>query len=356
MKPVSKISSGQLVMLLLAGRLSNCLLFSSDSFRQFTLMDCVLSMLLNGVLVLLLLLPTVLVLRKGTNGTTDTAYALSKPFGAGLTAAYLLLCLFVLGIDIVQFSDFVSKTMKGNFSVFLLTVVFIAACLIAAFYGIQALARASLVVAVFSAVCLIVFTVVLLPEMESIHFPPATGGRWGRVLEKAIADLPRTVEVVAIGLVYPYVKGPALKSCFGFAGATAFFSALAAVTAIGVLGDFSSLTVYPYYAAVTAAQIGVFQRLDILVTAVWLGTFFVRFTLFCMLLQGCARRLFGPKAGLPTGLVTFGVLLITAFWIQSGSYHGEWQWITQIYWWVLGAFCLLLPLLLWALCRRRKRV
>lgn len=356
MKSVSQISSWQLTLLLLAGRLSNCLLFSSDSFQQFTLADCVFSMLLNGVFLLILLLPAVMVLRRGEKGILDIAYGISKPFGVGVTGTYILLCLFVLVIDIVQFSDFAVKTMKGDFSVPVLTVVFIAACLVAAFYGIQALARASTLVAVFSAICLIAFTVALFPEMKSVHFPPETVDRWTRVLNKAITDLPRTVEVVAIGLLYPYVKGSTLKSCFGFSVATALFSALAGVTAVGVLGDFSSMTVYPYYAAVTAAQIGVFQRMDILVTAVWLGTFFVRFTLFCLLLLSCARRLFGQKAALPAGIITLGVLVTAAFWIQSGSYSGEWQLVTQIYWWVLGAFCLLLPLLLWLLHRRRKRV
>ncbi len=353
MKAVSKISRGQLIALLLASRLSNCLLFTSDSFEQFTLTDCLLSMLLDGIFLFLLFVPTLFVLRKGQLGTATAAYRISKGFGKTVDGAYMLLSLFILGLDIVQFSDFASKTMKAGFSVPVLTVAFIVACLLASFYGIQALSRSSTVVAVFSILCLAVFVIALIPQMQWVNFPPERSGESSRILTKAIADLPRTAEVTAIGLLYPYVKGSRTGACAGFAGATSFFSAAVSVTAVAVLGDFSSMTFYPYYAAVTAAQVGVFQRLDILVTAVWLGTFFVRFTLFCMLLLDCARRFFSKKAGVPTAVVSFGILTALAFLIQGGSYSGEWQLVTHIYWWMLGVFCVVLPVLLWIIGRRK---
>ncbi len=348
MKRVSKISSGQLVSLLLAGRLSNCLLFSSDSFEQFTLWECIASMALNGVLILLVLLPTVLWLRRGT---LEGAFTASPAEGRCLALCYLLLCFFVLSIDIIQFSDFALKTMKAEFSVPVLTAVFIAVSLVAAFYGIEALARAALPVAVFSGLCLIVFSAALLSEMQLLHFPPSSAGSLQRIFGKAISDLPRTAEVFAIGLLFPYINGSVLKGGAWFAGITACFSALAGVTAVGVLGDYAAQTAYPYYAAVTAAQIGVFQRLDILVTAVWLGTFFVRFSLFSRLLLDCGKRVFGKRAIPFVGGGAFILLLLLAFWMQSGSYRGQWTVVTQLYWWALALFCVVLPFLL----KRRKR-
>lgn len=343
MKTVSKISRGQLMALLLSGRLSGCLLFSSDGFQDFSMWDCLWSMLLNGLFLFLLFVPTLWVLRKSEQGMTERAYAFSSVTGKTLDVFYILLCLFVMGLDIVQFSDFASKTMKAEFSITILTVVFILSCLLAALYGIQAVARASTLVAIFSILCLLAFTVALVPQMQKINFSPQGAGGFSRVLQKAIVDLPRTAEVTAIGLLYPYVKGSRVGACAGFAGFTALFSALVSITAVAVLGDFSGMTFYPYYTAVTAAQIGVFQRLDILVTAVWLGTFFIRFTLFFMLLFDRSRSLFGKRATTPTALVGFALLTASALLIQGGSYNGEWQLATQIYWWVLGTFCLLIP-------------
>ncbi len=355
MNTVSKISRGQLIALLLTARLSGCLLFSSDSFEQFTLLECLCAMVLNGLFLFLLFLPTLLVLKKRGQGTTETAYGITPAFGKALDGAYVLLCVFVLGLDMVQFSDFAVKTMKSGFSVPILTIAFIAVCLLASSYGIQALARSSTVVMAFSVVCLIVFTLALIPEMEWVNFPPQQGNAVSRIINKAIAELPRSAEIVSIGLLYPYVNRSHTTACAGFAGMTAFFSAAVSITAVAVLGDFSGLTFYPYYAAVTAAHLGVFQQLDILVTAVWLGTFFIRVTLFCMLLLDCSRRLFGKKAAIPAGWLLFAVLTALSLLIQKGSYSGEWALVTRVYWWVLGGFCLGLPLLLWGGRRFREK-
>lgn len=346
MNSVSKISRGQLLTLLFAGRLSGCLLFSSEQFANFSIWDCLISTFMNGAMLVLLFLPTLLFLRRGEEGVTEKAYCISNKTGKTVDGLYLLLCLFVLLLDIVQFSDFAVKTMREGFSVPVLTVVFLAVCLVASLYGVQAIARAATLVALFSALCLLVFCVVLLPEMRWFHFSPQeTSGSW-RAVQKAFIDLPRTAEVTAIGLLYPYVKGRRTGPCVAFGGLTALFSALVSITAVAVLGDFAFATAYPFYAAVTAAQIGVFQRLDVLIIAVWLGTFFVRFTLFCMLLIERSRNLFGDKAVLPTGVIAFVVLTSAALFIQSGSYKGEWQLATAVYWWALGGFCFVLPLIL----------
>lgn len=356
MKPIVKISSFQLVLLLLGGRLSNCLLVSSDSFRNFTFAECVISEILNGFLLLLLLLPTVTLLKKHGGSLPELAGRVSKPLGAGLVAAYMILCLFVLAIDIIQFSDFAAKTMRGDFSVLLLTLVFIGLCVLAAFYGVQTLARVATVVAVFSMLCLVVFSFSVIPQMRLVNFPPPVGEGVSRVLNKVVSDLPRTVEIAVIGLLYPHVNGSATKGCVAFTALTSFFSALAGITAVGVLGDYSGMTAYPYYTAIKAAQIGIFQRMDILVTAVWLGTFFIRFTLFSTLLLMCSCRLYDKKKKLVTGAISFAVLSVIAIWIQTGSYGGEWHTVTQIYRWALGFFALFLPWILWMLCYRRRRV
>ena len=54
MHKASRISGGQLVALLLASRLSNCLLLTPNSLDGVTLTDSVLATLLSGILLFLL--------------------------------------------------------------------------------------------------------------------------------------------------------------------------------------------------------------------------------------------------------------------------------------------------------------
>ena len=356
MNKASRISGGQLVALLLASRLSNCLLLTPDSLAGLTLTDSLLATLLSGFLLFLLFVPTLLVLRRfRSRGLIDLAYMHRRGTGRTVCVAYLLLCLFVLCLDIVQFYDFAEKSMRAGFSVTALTLAIVGVAFIAAFYGVEALGRTAFLVAVFSGVCLVVFSAVLVPEMRSIHFSPAVGSGFSAILRRAMMELPRTAEVVAIGMLYPYINGSHAGAAAGFSGLTVLFTALVSTTAMGVLGDFSAQVVYPYYAAVTAVQFGTIQRMDILVTAVWLSTFFVRLTLFCTLFLSVCGRLFGKHARVPAAVVSTAVLAGFTGLVSGGVFVGRWQTVTAVYWWVLGFFCLVLPPVLRLLVRDKRR-
>ena len=356
MNKASRISGSQCVALLLASRLSNCLLLTPDSIGDVNLIDSLLATLLSGVLLFLLFLPTLLVLRRYRNrGLIDLAYLHGRGVGRAVCVAYLLLSLFILCLDIVQFYDFAEKSMRTGFSVTALTVAIVGVAFIAAFYGIQALGRTALLVAAFSAVCLVVFSGVLVTEMHTLHFSPAVGSGPAAILRRAVMELPRTAEVVAIGMLYPYISGSRAGVAAGFSGLTVLFTALVGVTAMGVLGDFSAQVAYPYYTAVTAVQFGVFQRMDIFVTAVWLSTFFVRLTLFCTLFLGVTGRLFGRRARVPAAVISTGLLAGFTLLVGNGFLISDRTAVTTVYWWSLGFFCLVLPPLLWLLVRNRRR-
>ena len=356
MHRASRISGGQLVALLLASRLSNCLLLTPNSLDGVTLTDSVLATLLSGILLFLLFLPTLLALRRFRGrGLIDVAYLHGRPMGRVVCIAYVLLCLFILCLDIVQFYDFAEKSMKAGFSVTALTVAIVAVAFAAAFYGIQALGRTALLVAAFSAVCLIVFSTALVPEMRLLHFSPTVGSGFPAILRRAVAELPRTAEVVAIGMLYPYIGGSRTGVAAVFSGLTVLFTALVSVTAMGVLGDFSSQVTYPYYTAVTAVQLGVFQRMDILIITVWLSTFFVRMTLFCTLFLSVCSRVLGRRSRVPAAVIATLLLAGFTLLVSGGMPVGGWPWVTAVYWWVLGAFCLILPPVLRLMIKNKRR-
>ncbi len=351
---ISKISGIQLTAVLLASRLSGCLLFTFDGTTPFSLQGCILSAVVGGILLCLLLLPTLYVLRRDKRrfwAITNRRVPLADK---GVNLLFLIVCVFFMALDIVQFSDYASRTMRSDFSVLILTIVLIAACLVASGYGIQAIARSSTVVAVFVVVGLLVFTGALLPEFRTVHFAPTVNAESGEVVKKALLDLPRTAEILAVGWLYPHITQKQSRSAFWFVVLLTAVSLLVGITTVGVLGDFAGMTPYPYYTAVSAAKAGILQRFDIVVTAVWMGTFFMRFTLFSFLIRSTARRVFGEHAVVLTSVIVFLLLSIVAYIIQQGSYSGEWQMITYIYWGVLFVLAFVLPGIVWLLQRRKR--
>ncbi len=352
MSKLSRISAPQMTVLLLASRLSQCLLLTPQSTAGLHLSDRLLATALSGLFLFLLFCPTLWVLRGSPRGLVDAAYRLSRGTGRALCIWYFLLCLFILCIDIIQFYDFAEKVMTGTFSVVLLTVALVAVAFAASLYGIQALGRTALPVFTFSVVCLAVFGLALLTEMRAVHFPPLANQPFLSIVKAAVSELPRSAELVLIGWLYPYVNGPRFYAVGAFCGLTSLFSAAVITTALGVLGDFAAVTAYPYYAAVSVAQIGVFQRMDMLITAVWLSTFFIRLSLFCTAFVNMASRAFGPRARRWSALLGTGALWGFTLLIR---HNRSWGAVTVAYWCVLGVACVGLPLLIWWLKRRKAR-
>lgn len=350
---LSKISGAQLTAVLLAARLSGCLLFTFEDTTSLSLQGCILSAAINGVFLVLLLLPTLFSLHRDNRRFWSPTAGRMPLVDKSVNATFLFVCVFLMAMDIVQFSDYALRTMRSDFSVLVLTVVLIAACLAASGYGIQAIARSSTVVAVFVIVALLVFTGALLPELRGVHFKPTSSFETTQIFKKALLDLPRTVEVLAVGWLYPHVTKNQGRSSVLFVGILTAVSVLVGAVSVGVLGDFAGMTPYPYYTAVSAAKAGILQRFDIVVTTVWMATFFMRFTLFSFLIRSTAKRAFGERAVLPTLITAFVVLSVVAYVIQQGSYGGEWRMVTLIYWGVLFVTAFVLPAFVW-LERRRK--
>ncbi len=330
----SRISGTQFVWLLLAGRLSNCLLLPADSLHALTVPDLIAVTVLNAAVLLLLIIPTLAVSQKHKSALGEYP----------VVGAYLPVSLFVLYLDLLQFRDFAEQTVKADFSVTLLTVALIVAGIAAAVYGLEALSRTAAVVAVTGIALLLLFGALLIPETKLLNFPPAVFSGWQTVLGQTVKELPRTAEIIALGVLYPHINGKVGKSFCVFVGLTAVLTLFVCLVTTGVLGDFAGMTAYPFYTAVSTAGLGVFERLDLLVVVLWLGTFFVRVALFGMVFLDAACRWFGDKARFPAAGAAAGILAVATILTRAVGFNGQWQIITYVYWGVL-AFCSLgLPL------------
>lgn len=333
----SRITGGQLTALILASRMAHGLLLPTTAVAGLTLVERLVAIVVSGVCLFLLFLPTIGTLRQRSSGLIDLAYRHSRAHGRMVCMGYAALCVFILCVDILQFCDFADQVMPSGFSVGALVVALIVVAFVASFYGMEALARTALPVLVFAGLCLCVFGAALLPEMRMLHFPPTSSGR---IVTAVLHDLPRTAEVAVIGMLYPYSRSSRIRIAAWVAGGVTALTTFVTVTSLAVLGDFAAETPYPYYTAVTAVQLGVFERPDILITAVWLGTFFVRMTVFCLLFTTALRRPFGrPRRIAVAGAVGLSLfaLAVSRGWVAGAG-------LDVIYPVVLGVFAVAVPL------------
>ncbi len=297
MTNLPQISTGQFVAVLLTSRLAVSLTFTPTLHQLSHGTDFLLSLLLQGGLLLLLLLPTMWFARRtGGISTLDYGFAaMGRVGGTGLAVFYGLVCLYVQTADLLRFSRFAASTLSPDMSRAVLCIVLMATAGVAAFYGVQAIARSAVVIAFFVVACILLSALALLPRMELINFPPLLYDGVSPVIAGALEELPRSMELAAVGLLIPYVKGSVAKGCLWWCAGFTAVALVIQATVVGVLGDFGTMELYPYYAAVTTAQVSVLQRLDIVATAVWCGALFLKTAFFGMLFVECLQKVIGLR-------------------------------------------------------------
>ncbi|MCI8554638.1 MAG: GerAB/ArcD/ProY family transporter [Clostridiales bacterium] len=344
----TQISVSQFVCLLLASRLATAMTASPAGGPAGFGSSMLVSMALQIPFLLLLFLPLWWFSRRtGRSGTVDDAYVLlGKPGGAAVAVLYGLLCLMIVHADLLRFQAFVSVALSPDMSRTVLCAALVIGVFFAASCGLQAIARAAgVAVVVLLAVFLFTFFS-LLPDMKGIHFlSPLYDGAYP-ILEGALYELPRTMELAVVGMLLPYVRGNSSK---GYAVWTVVLAAvliLMQATVTGELGDFAAQVRFPYYTAVTAADVGIIQRMDLMVIAVWLMVLFIKMAFYAMLYMSCAQRLFSKKRKLLYAFAGGGAVLLSGLLLAGTASRAAQETAFPFYFIITGLFVVALPLLL----------
>ena len=354
MEKTVKISAWQLMTLLLVGRITVALTYSGGSANVAHGTDRMASLLLEAGLLLLLFLPTLWYARAAQGiGSLEYAYVQFGKGGAVVAVLYALYCLYIQCLDLMQFDRFANTAMSPEVPRVLLCVALVAAVFVAAFYGLEAVARTASVI-VFLMVAAIVFLAVsLIPDMKALNFPPLFYEGFTPVWTGALENLPRFLELGVIALLVPHVKGVGKGYVWGIVTAAAVLLAMQ-ITLVGVLGDYGEMVMYPYYTAVTIAHSSIVQRLDILVAAIWMAGLFVKMSFLSVLFLGCLRQAFGDK--LKVLYVLLGGIIVLTVGLLLGdtllSVEHGYLWLASTV--LMLAFAVILPIVL--LCANALRV
>ena len=298
MGKTSKITAGQLFCILFISRMVVNVTYSPYMAASGEMLDQVVSAGLSVVFMALAAVP-VLILHKRRPGDTlvDRACALTGRFlGALVTAFYGLYFLFICGYNLSFYSAFVSSAIAPDFSMmFLASAVLLTACY-GAFRGIEALARASGIIIVVVAACLVFLIAALLFKLDPLNYTPllydGTDNMWAGV-EQMIG---RTSCIAFVGMLLPFTKGGAQKSFFAWLLSTNITMIILILVIVGALGDYIRTQIYPIYAAASVAELGIFKRVDALFFAVWTSCLFIKVSLGLYLFSLCAEKMFGGKA------------------------------------------------------------
>lgn len=243
---------------------------------------------------------------------------LGKGVAVVVLAGYGGLFLYHGAVSLVQYQIFVMDTMLPQVSVILLTTAVLATACYGAWMGIEALARAAGFFFVTILLSLLVIFYALFPKVSWEHFSPLRLQEGRRIVETAGATLSWMVEIGTMAVIFPYVRGKVGRNLIFWSVGEGLTLALTAFLTVGVLGEYVSTQLFPFYAVASMAEIGSLRRQDALFVGIWTTGLYARTALLLVALSLCVRSLGGEKAGrwallAGGGLLWVGSLLLLRF-------------------------------------------
>lgn len=296
MEGVSKIRSTQLFCLLFVSRIITALMLMPAMESSATTVDMLPRVLIWDVLLFLCVLPVFVIYDRGKSGILDYADGIS-PIACRIVAVILALYFLFENINLIAgFEVFSTTVVFPEMNSFLFIAVFAAVCAYIASLGLESVARASAVVAVLTIVIVGLLLTTLIPQVRAFNFEPLFYDGVKPVIQSALRSLANTSEIAVLAVVMPHATGK-IKRTYGKWVAWLSVSILVlSFFAVGALGAFASTQIFPFYTLAEIASVGVFQRLDSVMTSVWVACAAVKSSLFLYLFASCTRRAL-PKGG-----------------------------------------------------------
>jgi spore germination protein KB len=259
--------------------------------------------------------------QNGGMAFVEYAEKLLGRWGGGLLACAFLFYILVSSATLVrEVGDFMTTQMMPETPIHAIHIFYVGVVLMAAYLGLESIARTGEFFFPFLILFFIVFVSFLLPSIEWNNVQPLMEKGIGPVLHGSISTTAYPfAELVVMLMIIPQVNNRlAVRSSF-VKGALlgGLLIGLIIFMSIAILGhDFAARNMYPSYALAKKIDIGQFlQRIEVILAFMWLLTGFIKTSIYWYVFHITFAQIFRLRQYrsmvLPSGLllVTFAILI-----------------------------------------------
>lgn len=248
----------------------------------------------------------------GGVGIITRANTLKKPFGKAVSLIYFLFFSAYGAVAAARFNLFINTVMFPKNEMKWLILVVLIGCACVALGGVESVCRSAVVFTFIVVVSVLFVFTTVMSKFDILNFQGLRSSAAADIAASGFSAAARTAELASIPVITPFVRGKMTKPLFKWTGITAFFIVLIATVNSGVLGRFGYEQLFPMYSLTVLAEFGVLERLDAMITAVWILCFIAKMSYFLFvnsyLLSGfikCERKYLPFVSAL---LITAGAL------------------------------------------------
>lgn len=319
MEKVQKISTAQFFSLLLLSRLLSTLTFMPVFDENVNNSDYIVAILLGSAVMLLMLLPMYFLFKNSDGmGVTELCKSVSPRTARALCVLYVAFFLIDACSTLLRLNLFVASAVFPDTDTrFFILLTLVAVCY-SATKGLEALGRAG---SVSLAILLASFAIVLLTMLSGADFnnmSPVFYDGAKPVLSVAWSVVIRTTEPVAISVMLPKVTGNLKKSVVMWTAFFALFVSALFFILFTTSGNSALLNMFPVHSMAVLSEFGLIERLDVLLTGVWIISAFVKTAFVIYIINDMLSRSFEIK-NKNAVIYASGALIFTAVVILSGN-------------------------------------
>lgn len=189
---------------------------------------------------------------------------------------YAVCFIWFAGIGVARFELFMSTVMFANSELYVMTAILLAAAAYASVKGIEAIGRAStLLLAVIGAsIAFILLSVA--GEFEIINLKPILTQGLSPVFGFSFYVCTRTVELITILINAPFINGNKTKLTVSWILIFGLMTSIILLVLGGVTGEYGDDQIFPLYTLTVIAKFGIFERLDDILTGIWVMSSFIQ--------------------------------------------------------------------------------
>ncbi len=169
-----------------------------------------------------------------------------------------------------RFDLFVSTELFPNADMTIFLSGMLIACVVISFTDIGALSRSATVFVGIVILSTVFVMFSLADNVRLLNFTPVFENGLPRFFEDSLLFTMQATEIGTIIMFLPEIKGDVKKNFVKWSIFSGLSFSLILFFVIGSLGEFADTQLFPTYASVTIATLGLIERIDALETAVWI--------------------------------------------------------------------------------------
>ncbi len=316
------ISGAQLFAVLFVSRIIGLFTFTVPQETGFSAGDRVLFTLPFFLFCLLCAVPVFLTAKHpaGIVGLAgEVSPALAKTAGTVLCGAFL--CAAALGV--LRFELFVSTVMFPEGDTLLLTALLLAAASAAAVHGMQSLGRTASVLLALLAASMVFILLATADRFDPLNLTPPLESGVTPVLKNGFRSACRTMELTALSIAPTFTKGNLRKTGVGWLAVFTLTAAAVFFVIGGVTGRYGEQQMFQLYTVTAIARFGVFERLDAILTGLWILGAFLQAAFFLRLAATAVEQAFGKNLNAAPVFAGGGVVFALFLLFSTLAAHTE---------------------------------